>query len=110
MVINTAYLEEQFEPTLGDGSRWGLRDLARPLADGDRIEIVTPRSGDDYLYVMRHSAAHVMAEAVQSLFPDDLARPLADGDRIEIVTPRSGDDYLYVMRHSAAQTMTHAAH
>jgi MurNAc alpha-1-phosphate uridylyltransferase len=25
VVINTAYLEEQFEPTLGDGSRWGLR-------------------------------------------------------------------------------------
>jgi MurNAc alpha-1-phosphate uridylyltransferase len=25
VVINTAYLEEQFPPTLGDGSRWGLR-------------------------------------------------------------------------------------
>jgi len=25
VVINTAYLEEQFEPALGDGSRWGLR-------------------------------------------------------------------------------------
>jgi len=25
VVINTAYLEDQFEPTLGDGSRWGLR-------------------------------------------------------------------------------------
>lgn len=25
VVINTAYLEEQFEPTLGDGARWGLR-------------------------------------------------------------------------------------
>ena len=25
VVINTAHLEEQFEPTLGDGSRWGLR-------------------------------------------------------------------------------------
>jgi threonyl-tRNA synthetase len=40
------------------------RDLAPPLADGDRIELVTDRSGDDYLRVMRHSAAHVMAEAV----------------------------------------------
>ncbi|MEY2839971.1 MAG: hypothetical protein RJB60_2270 [Pseudomonadota bacterium] len=25
VVINTAYLEEQFQPALGDGSRWGLR-------------------------------------------------------------------------------------
>lgn len=25
VVINTAYLEEQFEPALGDGSAWGLR-------------------------------------------------------------------------------------
>lgn len=25
VVINTAYLEEQFEPALGDGSQWGLR-------------------------------------------------------------------------------------
>jgi MurNAc alpha-1-phosphate uridylyltransferase len=25
VVINTAYLEDQFEPTLGDGRRWGLR-------------------------------------------------------------------------------------
>jgi threonyl-tRNA synthetase len=27
-------------------------------------------SGDEKLEVMRHSAAHVMAEAVQSIFPD----------------------------------------
>lgn len=25
LVINTAYLEDQFQPILGDGSRWGLR-------------------------------------------------------------------------------------
>jgi len=25
VVINTAYLEDQFEPAVGDGSRWGLR-------------------------------------------------------------------------------------
>ncbi|MFN3887605.1 MAG: NDP-sugar synthase, partial [Aquabacterium sp.] len=25
VVINTAYLEDQFEPALGDGRRWGLR-------------------------------------------------------------------------------------
>ncbi len=46
-----------------------IRDLARPLADGDAIQIVTSKSGDDYLAVMRHSAAHVMAEAVVSIVP-----------------------------------------
>src|SRR5581483_5457756 len=25
VVVNTAWLEEQFEPALGDGARWGLR-------------------------------------------------------------------------------------
>ena len=46
-----------------------IRDLARPLADGDAIQIITSKSGDDYLAVMRHSAAHVMAEAVMSIVP-----------------------------------------
>jgi len=44
-----------------------LRDLADPVSDG-RIEIVTrddPRS----LELIRHDAAHVMAEAVQQLYP-----------------------------------------
>ncbi|MBY0396228.1 MAG: TGS domain-containing protein, partial [Thermoleophilia bacterium] len=76
-----------------------IRDLARPLADGDRIEIVTPRSGDDYLYVMRHSAAHVMAEAVQSLFPEGVklgfGPPIADGFYYDFDLPRplTEDDF-----------------
>jgi threonyl-tRNA synthetase len=45
-----------------------LRDLAAPLADGDVIEAVTADSPDG-LTIMRHSAAHVMAQAVQELFP-----------------------------------------
>ena len=59
-----------------------VRDLARPLADGEEIAIVTAKSGDDHLYVMRHSAAHVMAEAVMSLFPGTrfgFGPPIADG-------------------------------
>jgi len=46
-----------------------LRDLAHPLADGDAVEPVLPASADG-LMIMRHSAAHVMAQAVQELFPD----------------------------------------
>ena len=45
-----------------------VRDLHRPL-DGDAgIEILTRRSAEA-LELIRHDAAHVMAEAVQSLFP-----------------------------------------
>jgi len=45
-------------------------DLGRPIDRDCRIEILTPKADHpDSLYVMRHSAAHVMAEAICSLFP-----------------------------------------
>ena len=48
-----------------------LRDLRLPLSDGEQIEILTTRnSGDpDALVVLRHSAAHLLAEAVRRLYP-----------------------------------------
>ena len=45
-----------------------LGDLAYQVADGDVVEPVEMAS-DDGRYIMRHSAAHVMAQAVQQLFP-----------------------------------------
>jgi threonyl-tRNA synthetase len=45
-----------------------LLDLERPLEAGGRIEILT-RETPEALDVIRHDAAHVMAEAVQELFP-----------------------------------------
>jgi len=45
-----------------------LRDLAWRLADGDRVEPVTIDSPDG-LNILRHSTAHVLAQAVQELFP-----------------------------------------
>ena len=45
-----------------------LRDLAAPLADGDDVEPVEIAS-DDGRAILRHSTAHVMAQAVQELFP-----------------------------------------
>ncbi|MEW7006847.1 threonine--tRNA ligase [Lentilitoribacter sp. EG35] len=44
-----------------------LRDLSDPITSG-AIEIVT-RTDDRALELIRHDAAHVMAEAVQELFP-----------------------------------------
>ncbi|MEA2457031.1 MAG: threonyl-tRNA synthetase, partial [Thermoleophilaceae bacterium] len=46
-----------------------LRDLSAPLIDGKPVEIVTTRSGDDALELIRHDTAHVLAEAVLDLYP-----------------------------------------
>jgi threonyl-tRNA synthetase len=45
-----------------------LRDLAYQVADGDVVEPVDIES-EDGRYILRHSTAHVMAQAVQELFP-----------------------------------------
>jgi threonyl-tRNA synthetase len=50
-----------------------VRDLARPLPDGgggpSRIEILTERSGEEALSLIRHDCAHVLAAAVMELYP-----------------------------------------
>ncbi|UYM04790.1 threonine--tRNA ligase [Solicola gregarius] len=46
-----------------------LRDLSYELADGDLVEGIAIDSPDG-LDILRHSAAHVMAQAVQDLYPD----------------------------------------
>src|SRR5579884_1221365 len=49
-----------------------VRDLARPLPDGaapHRIEVLTDRSGEEALAVIRHDCAHVLATAVMELYP-----------------------------------------
>jgi threonyl-tRNA synthetase len=47
------------------------RDLRLPLADGERIELLTTRDAQDpdALFVLRHSASHLLAEAVMRLYP-----------------------------------------
>ncbi|QVQ55159.1 threonine--tRNA ligase [Spiractinospora alimapuensis] len=45
------------------------RDLSAPLADGDTVEPVAIDS-DKGREILRHSTAHVLAQAVQELFPD----------------------------------------
>ncbi|HEY0415993.1 MAG TPA: threonine--tRNA ligase [Gaiellaceae bacterium] len=80
------------------------RDLRLPLRDGERIRFLTTRDSDDpnALYVLRHSSAHLLAEAVRRLYPGvkvaigppiengfyydfDFPEPIAEGDlgRIE---------------------------
>src|SRR5438270_11574945 len=49
-----------------------VRDLARPLPNGSadaKLEILTERSGQDALSLIRHDCAHVLAAAVTELYP-----------------------------------------
>jgi threonyl-tRNA synthetase len=52
-------------------SNGDIRDLRLPLDDGQRIQILTTRDREDAdaLYVLRHSAAHLLAEAARRLYP-----------------------------------------
>ena len=45
-----------------------LRDLARPVADGATVSILTAK-GEGALGLIRHDAAHVLAAAVTELYP-----------------------------------------
>jgi threonyl-tRNA synthetase len=63
-----------------------LRDLGRelPAGNGDppELEVVTDRSGADALWLIRHDAAHVLAEAVMELYPGvkiSIGPPIEDG-------------------------------
>jgi threonyl-tRNA synthetase len=46
-----------------------LRDINRPLEGDSELSLVTARDEADALELVRHDYAHVLAEAVQNLFP-----------------------------------------
>jgi len=50
-----------------------IRDMARPLPESDgaaeKIAILTDRSGEEALELIRHDTAHVLAAAVMELYP-----------------------------------------
>lgn len=47
-----------------------LQDLSRAIESDAKIAIITPKSGADALEIIRHDAAHIMAEAVKELYPE----------------------------------------
>ena len=58
-----------------------LKDLWTELSAGDRVEGITIDSPDG-LAVLRHSTAHVLAQAVQEVFPETklgIGPPITDG-------------------------------
>jgi threonyl-tRNA synthetase len=69
------------------------RDLVWPLADGDEVAIVTD-SSDRGLFTIRHSTAHVLAQAVLDLFPGStfgIGPPVEDGFYYDFELPRQED-------------------
>jgi threonyl-tRNA synthetase len=52
-------------------SNGSVQDVRLPLRDGQPIQFLTTRDVDDpdALYVLRHSSAHLLAEAVRRLYP-----------------------------------------
>jgi threonyl-tRNA synthetase len=68
-----------------------LRDLSAPLAGGESIEIVTEKS-PEALELLRHDAAHVLAESVLDLWPEakiSIGPPIAEGFYYDIDFPDS---------------------
>ncbi|WP_419993468.1 threonine--tRNA ligase [Streptomyces boninensis] len=73
-----------------------LKDLAYEVGDGDVVEAVEISSPDG-LNILRHSTAHVMAQAVQELFPEaklGIGPPIKDGFYydFDVETPFTPED------------------
>ncbi len=73
-----------------------LRDLATVLNDGDVVEPVSIESADGRA-VLRHSTAHVLAQAVQQLYPEaklGIGPPIRDGFYydFDVATPFTPED------------------
>ena len=74
-----------------------LKDLAHQAQVGDVVEAVE-MSSEDGLNILRHSTAHVLAQAVQRLNPEarlGIGPPVTDGFYydIDVQTPFSSDDF-----------------
>jgi threonyl-tRNA synthetase len=68
------------------------RDLVTPLQDGDEVAVVTGDS-DRGLFTIRHSTAHVLAQAVLDLFPGatfGIGPPVEDGFYYDFELPGGG--------------------
>jgi threonyl-tRNA synthetase len=68
-----------------------LRDLSYKLTEGDKVEGVDI-SSDDGLSILRHSTAHVMAQAVQEMFDPaklGIGPPIKDGFYFDFDVPEA---------------------
>lgn len=70
-------------------------DLAAELSEGDEVEPILD-SSDEGLSIIRHSAAHVTAQALQEIFPQaklGIGPPITDGFyydfQVDPLTPKT---------------------
>ena len=112
MTLTLAQGTDQVQQTVADGTtgldlygadrtvvamrRGGVTvDLATPLADGDTVEPVLATSAEG-LTIIRHSAAHVTAQALQERFPEaklGIGPPIENGFYYDFrVDPLTPDD------------------
>ena len=79
-LARAALAVEVSHPQDGEGPQ--VQDLTRPLPDGARVAILTEKSGEKALELIRHDAAHVLAAAVMELYDGvkiSIGPPIEDG-------------------------------
>jgi threonyl-tRNA synthetase len=89
-----------------------VQDLRAPLEDGQPIQILTTRDAEDpdALAVLRHSAAHLLAEAVRRLYPEvkiAIGPPIENGFYYDFEFPEPiGEDALERIEEEIRRELT----
>src|SRR3954449_2496738 len=92
-----------------------VQDLRAPLEDGQEIQILTTRDTEDpdALYVLRHSAAHLLAEAVRRLYPGTkiaIGPPIENGFYYDFEFPEPiGEDALQKIEDEIRKELSESA-
>ena len=78
------------------GSGAEVRDIGRPFEGDARLELITARDEEDALDLVRHDYAHVLAEAVQALWPGTqitFGPSTDDGFYYDVMAPASRNHF-----------------
>ena len=99
-------LTRESRPVVVRANEESLHDLAWVPEDGDAIESV-PIDSPEGLAVLRHSSAHVLAQAVQELFPDarlGIGPPITNGFYydFDVDSPFTPDDLVALEQRMAS--------
>ena len=96
--LTIASLASDIAPSLGKKAIAGtidgtICDLHTPITQDAAVRIITPDNDDpEALYVLRHSCAHVLAEAICDLFPGTALAygpPIDDGFYYDMAVPKA---------------------
>src|SRR4051794_27070598 len=88
--VGEVFYDPRIDAVVARANGQVLKDLAWVPEDGDVVESV-PIDTDEGRAVLRHSCAHVFAQAVQDLFPEaklGIGPPIANGFYYDFDVPR----------------------